>query len=390
MVIHLRHYLAAGLIIAGLAVLPVTRAPLAAGVDPQLRQIYRQILRDPTNTELNLRYARLAEKKGKLRKALATYGRILINDPGNLEAETGSQRVLLLLKPGFTRVTAIFGGDYASNPRLRNARVIDPDGDLTGSGQLLVSDERRIGGYRWRSNGQLFATVNKRLRGLDFGYLGGDIGPLLTAAGGWTVRPAIGAAYSWLDQRTFLTEISALLGFEAPKTGAFQRIDFRFSYDFVGSKFSNNRNGIVFEAAPQFKLNNLLKRGDGLTIRPSFLYNGATGGEPNPLLVRGDLFPNRYQQYALRLTYYVPAFNNKIFFGLTLDSNVRLYTVKVFAQTVRRRDTFLSPGAQLVFPQLLYPKHDLILQYRFENNVSNDGTQNFKNHVVGIRSVWRF
>jgi len=390
MVLHLGRYLTAALVILCLAALPAMRAPLAAQVDPQLRDIYRQILLDPSNTELNLRYARLAEKKGLLRKALAAYERILINNPGNLEASKGSRHILLLLKPDFTRVTAIFGGDYASNPRLSNHRGFDPKSDVTATGRFLITDERRIGGHRWQTNGHLFANVHKRVRNLDYGYVGGDVGPLLASVGGWTVRPALGVAYSWLDQHSFVTELSALLGLEAPKTGAFQRIDFRFSYDFIGNKFSSQRSGVVFEVAPQFLVRNLVKRGDGLTIRPSFLYNGATGGEPNPLLVRGDLFPNRYQQYALRLTYFVPVFGGKVLAGLTLDSSVRLYVVNVFAQPDRRRDTYLAPGAQLVIPKLFHPKHDLIVQYRFENNVSNDGTQNFRNHVAGFRSVWRF
>ena len=145
-VLHLRLYLTAGFVLAWLAVLPTARAPLAAGVDPQLRQLYQQILRDPTNTELNLRYARLAESKGELRKALTAYERILINDPDNREAQTGSQQILLLLKPSFTRWTAILGGDYASNARRRN-RLFDRGSDLIGTGQLFVIDERRIGGH---------------------------------------------------------------------------------------------------------------------------------------------------------------------------------------------------------------------------------------------------
>ena len=393
MVLHLGRYLTAGLVLACLAVLPFARAPMAAEVDPALRRIYRQILRDPGNTALNLRYARMAERNGELRKALTAYERILINHPGNREAQAGSRQILLLLKPDFTRWTVIFGGDYASNPRQRSARSIDPGRDFSGSGQLFVVDERRLGGRRWRSNGQIFANLHKRFRSLDYGYVGGDVGPLLAARGGWTLRPAFGAAYSWLDQKTFLTELSVLLGIEAPRTGetgAFQRIDFRFAYDFIGAGFSNDRNGMIFEVAPQFVLNNLVKRGDGLTIRPSFLYNGASGAEPNPLLVRGDLFPNRYQQYALRLSYYVPLMGGKVFAGLTLDSSLRQYVVKGFGEAKRRRDTYLAPGAQLVFPKLLHPKHDLILQYRFENNVSNEGSQNFHNHVAGVRSVWRF
>ncbi|MHA1538471.1 MAG: tetratricopeptide repeat protein [Alphaproteobacteria bacterium] len=390
MKLHFRRFLAGGLVLACLAVLPASRAPLAAEIDPGLRRVYQQILGDPANTGLNLRYARMAERLGLLRKALSAYERILINDPGNREARRGSREILEALKPDFTRWTAIFGGEYASNPRLRNGRTANTDGDFTGTGRLLVEDERRIGGRRWRTNGQFFANLHKRFRSLDYGYIGGDTGPRLAARGGWTVRPALGAAYSWLDQKTFLTEVSVKLGIEAPAGGAFQRIDFRFAYDFIGSNFSNERNGVVFEATPQFALNNLAKRGDVLTIRPSFLYNGASGAEPNPALVRGDLFPNRYQQYALRLTYFVPFLDGRVFAGLTFDSSVRLYTVKPFGESARRRDTYLAPGAQLIFPKLLHPKHDLIIKYRFENNVSNDGIQNFQNHTAGFRSVWRF
>jgi len=54
--------------------------PVAAGVDPgapaELARIYAQILRDPTNSQLNLRYAELAEASGKLRWALAAYERV--------------------------------------------------------------------------------------------------------------------------------------------------------------------------------------------------------------------------------------------------------------------------------------------------------------------------
>jgi hypothetical protein len=53
------------------------RAEESAGVGPgpgapaELARVYAQILRDPTNSALNLRYAELAEASGKLRWALA-------------------------------------------------------------------------------------------------------------------------------------------------------------------------------------------------------------------------------------------------------------------------------------------------------------------------------
>jgi len=51
---------------------PVEPGP-GPGAQAELTRVYAQILRDPTNSQLNLRYAELAEASGKLRWALAAY-----------------------------------------------------------------------------------------------------------------------------------------------------------------------------------------------------------------------------------------------------------------------------------------------------------------------------
>ena len=55
----------------------------AAGVSraDELSDLNAMILRDPGNIELNLRYARLAEQKGELKKALSAYERVTVNSP---------------------------------------------------------------------------------------------------------------------------------------------------------------------------------------------------------------------------------------------------------------------------------------------------------------------
>ncbi len=55
----------------------------------ELEALNQQILDNPQDVDLNLRYARAAEDAGKLRLALVAYERILINDPGNEEARRG-------------------------------------------------------------------------------------------------------------------------------------------------------------------------------------------------------------------------------------------------------------------------------------------------------------
>lgn len=68
-----------------LAVPPVRADEIAA--------IYRQLMDDPRNVALNLRYAAAAERAGKLKWALPAYERALSADPGNREAQSGIDRI---------------------------------------------------------------------------------------------------------------------------------------------------------------------------------------------------------------------------------------------------------------------------------------------------------
>lgn len=82
-----------------------------AGAD-ELRQLYAQILRDPTNSELNFRYAQLAEQRGEIRKALSAYERILLNDPDNPDVRRALQRIRRALQPDTTQFFAELGAAY--------------------------------------------------------------------------------------------------------------------------------------------------------------------------------------------------------------------------------------------------------------------------------------
>lgn len=64
--------------------------PAVAG---EIDDVYAALMRDAGNTSLNLRYAHLAEDRGKLKWALPAYERALRNDPGNADARAGLARV---------------------------------------------------------------------------------------------------------------------------------------------------------------------------------------------------------------------------------------------------------------------------------------------------------
>src|SRR4051794_28358469 len=79
-------------------------APTGVSRADELSDLNALILRDPGNVELNLRYARLAEEKGELKKALSAYERVTVNSPLNYEAQEGFRRIVRKLQPEGTRL----------------------------------------------------------------------------------------------------------------------------------------------------------------------------------------------------------------------------------------------------------------------------------------------
>ena len=221
--------------------------------------------------------------------------------------------------------------------------------------------------------GQLYGNLHAGSRDLDFGYIGANTGPLINLPNNLRLRPAIGAAFSWLDRRVLFTELSVLFNLEAQNSGAFQRLDVRLSYDFIGPTFATSRDGFVIDVAPRFVFPNLARQGDAVTVRPRYFFNGATGREANDSLVQGDIFPERYHQAGIEASYFAPVFNGRLFAGPTIETNVRFYRSNKPASNSRRRDFYIRPGAQLVVPNAFRKGHTLVFRYQFEKNISNDG-----------------
>lgn len=368
----------------------LVRPALGAGdPDPVLQRIFRSIITQPRNEDLNFRYARRAEKIGQLRKALGAYERVLMNDPDNAEARAGIRRIKRELAPDYTNLTAIFGGGYQSNPRyFRNG--VSADGDGVFDVRLRLRDGRRLGERRWRTEGDALANWHPNTGSLDYGYVGASTGPLIDLGGGWQVRAAPGVAYSWLDGKTLFTEGSLQFNFESDDSGAFRRVDLHIRYDHVGRGFSH-RDAIVVDAAPRLVFPNLARSGDALIIRPSYRYDGGTGEGPDNSFIQGDIFPFRYHQIGSRADYYVPATENrKVYLGIGLTADYRFYQENIPGESKDRRDYFIRPGTRLIFRELFSPDHTLVIGYAFEHNLSNYGNANFDNHVVAVKSVWRF
>lgn len=363
-------------------------APASHGAEqPELRRIFEQILRDPTNTNLNFRYARLAIAMGEQRKALAAYERILAKDPGNSEAKIGIARIKRLLEPQRTTGVVVFGVQFESNPSHFNFNS-SKNNDLVLFGRFQVTDERRIGRTRWRSEGDLFVNWHKEFRSLDFGNFGFRTGPILDVSEDWRVRPAIGGAFAWLDGERFFNEASLALEFESDTSGPLKSVTVRGAYDFLGRKFSA-RDAYQISINPRLIFDKVGTKSGLLVLNPFYRFNSVSGSGSIGTGPSGDPFPLRFHEFGMRVDYFVPL-SRKFTVGVNFTIDHKRFSRIVAFGTKQRRDTFLSPGVQLVLVAPVLRNNDVILSYQFERNFSNDRFERYENHIVGVRLLWRF
>jgi hypothetical protein len=355
--------------------------------DAELRRVFEQILQDPGNPGLNLRYARLAVERGEIRKALAAYERILAQDPNNEDAKAGIRRIQRELEPSVTRVTLLLGGQYESNPhRLAGRGSNRHDGAL--SGRLQALDERRIGAVRWRTEGDVYANWHTRFHDIDFGIAGGRGGPVFELGEGYRIHAFVGGSYSWLTRRTFYTEGTAGATLEIETQSPLKSVSVRWGYQFVGEDFST-RDGTFVEVSPRFVVNALLVERSIAVLTPYWRYNGVFGDGPPGVDPRSEPFPARYHQLGIRADYFVPLFAN-VTFGIGAIYEYRHYYETVTDKSKNRRDHVVSPSAQVIVAGLAKGQADLIFSYSFEHRASNDRAQLYDNHTAGAKILWRF
>ncbi|MES1155486.1 MAG: hypothetical protein ABUL48_03550, partial [Pseudorhodoplanes sp.] len=304
-----------------------------------LDNLHAQILRDPTNSEINLRFARLAEASGTMRWALAAYERVLLNDPNNMEAKMGLMRVRRILQPAFTLVTAEFGGIYESNP---NYYMPGNRGELQAFGSLSVRDERNLAGTRWRTTGTALGTVHQHEGDLNYGVVGLDTGPVIDLYPGLSVHPALGAAAAYFADHFYYAEGAASATFESSFEGAYRALRLKAAYRSYDDYFPTQQ-GFYYEARGRLATPGILGDGSVAILAPWLLWSDISGKITNALVT--EIQPGAYTEYGGRLEVY-----KQVADWLTLGANVALskrdYRTDVIAGTSEKRDDVLfSPGA---------------------------------------------
>ncbi|HEV7822888.1 MAG TPA: hypothetical protein VGO84_17015, partial [Burkholderiales bacterium] len=239
----------------------------------EIESLHAQILRQPGNSELNLRFAQLAESSGHLRWALSAYERVVLNDPSNAEAMNGLVRVRRALQPSITQVTAQFGAQYESNPRY----YLPPHrGEMQALGSVALLDERNLGGTRWRTNAVVAGIVHGKETDLTYATAGADTGPVLDALQGWTFRPAVGGNVAYFDHRFYYREAAVSGTFESVTDGIYRAFLLRGAYRSYDDFFPSGE-GFYVEARGKLAFPSAFGPGTVLIISPFTIWSDISG-----------------------------------------------------------------------------------------------------------------
>lgn len=361
-----------------------------AGAD-ELKAVYAQILRDPTNSELNFRYARLAEERGELRKALAAYERVLVNDPNHPDVLRALQRIRRKLQPNTTQFLAELGGGWESNP----SRVpTGENSDGFARARVTVRDERGFGdASRWRTIAQLLGDIYFDSGDLSYGYAGGYTGPLFDLTPTLAVHAALGGGAAYYNHRYYYSEATANLTFESFLEGAYHMVRVRGGYRSY-DEFFPSTHGFFADVLGKFSFPNVLSDNDVFIALPWVRWSDVGGVGFSLLTPSETVQPGRYIEYGGRLEYY-----RRILEWLTVGGNIAV-SQRDYASTVdmsffppaavNRRDVLISPGATLIFHHIGGYQTDLRADYRFEHNNSNLPARDFENHIATLMLVARY
>ncbi len=376
--------------LAGLGLaLALTVSPVNAD---ELRRLHEQILRDPANTELNFRYAELAEQRGELRKALVAYERVLVNDPENPDVLARLQRIRRMLQPDTTQFYAQIGAAYESNPARRPTGERD---DASLIARFSMRDERGVGnGYRWRTIGQLSGEVYVGDGSLSYGYVSAYTGPLFDLTPMIAVHAALGGSAAYFDRQFFYKEATAHLTFESFLEGAFHTVRIRGGYRDYESLSSGD--GVYADVTGRFTFADVFGSGANFSFVPWYRWSDLGGTGFSVLVPDEQVQPGRYHEFGAGIEFH-RRLSESISIGVGFAASQRKYAdgqqfdpFGFPTGPVSRRDVLLAPHATLTFHKFFSEMADLRFHYRYEHNDSTLAYRDYENHIATLLLIARY
>ena len=309
----------------------VTESIAPANAD-ELDTLYSEVMRQPGNPELNLRFAQLAERAGNLRWALSAYERVVLNTPDNAEGLQGLNRVRRALQPDTTLLTVQLGAQYESNPRYY-LPPRTPEAQAIGSVALL--DERNLGGTRWRTNALVAGVAHGREGELDYGVAGAETGPIFDAFPGWAFHPAVGGSAAYFDHRFYYGEGAASGLFESNTGGVYRSVLLRGAYRSYNDFFPSSE-GFYVEARSRVAVPNVLGIGSVIIVSPFVLWSDISGSASVVTPIITDLQPGAYVEFGGR-TDLIKTLTNWLVVGVNIAVSQREYRNDIVTTTLEKR-----------------------------------------------------
>lgn len=353
-----------------------------------MANVFGQLLLNPGDPALNMRYAELAMAKGETSKAFAALERALANNPDNRDIRRAYQKAKNKLKPAVTQYTLSTGLTWESNPRQLPSGDARADSDASLEASLLLYDERTIGSRRWRTLGQASGHLMFDIDDLNDVYLSIASGPVFDLTKKTQLHIAPGAATAWLDDDWLYQDGLVRIALERRNKGNAQTVTTTVKYRDTNSSFGGD-DGLIVNVEGRFLKTNKLRQGDAFYFLPRFTYSEPGGDGPGRIF-QNALFPGNYIEYGSRVLYYTPVLSKRAYVGAGLGLYQRDYDQNIALSTKQRSDVTLVPSAHLLVPKIKGSKFDFRMDYRYEHNDSNDPTEDFNNHVISVTTVRKF
>jgi hypothetical protein len=124
-----------------------------------------------------------------------------------------------------------------------------------------------------------------------------------------------------------------------------------------------------------------------LVIRPWARWSGISGITFDAL--NEEATPGRYAEWAMEVAYYFKPMSD-LTLGVSVEGRQRQFFETHALNGARRADIFLSPGFSATRSNILSCACDLLLDYNYRLNQSNDSDSRYQGHRVTLSFASHF